>query len=427
MNPSTEPVAEVSGAATEATAEPASWGRVDADGAVYVRTSEGERQVGEWPGGDPEEVLAHFTRKYEGLAFEIDLLEQRVRSGALAPDDARNSLKQVRSAVAGAQVVGDLQALEARLIALADVIAEQRDKRRAERAERLAAAQADKERIVAEAERLGVGNDWRDGADRLRVLLDRWKELPRLEKSVDDTLWRRFSTARTSYTRRRKAHFADLAERRDGARAVKEKLVKDAEALSTSTEWGPTSAAYRDLMRRWKEAGSAAKNVDDALWKRFRAAQDAFFGARDAATAAAVAEYADNAAVKEGLLREAEALLPVTDVTAAKRAFRGIAERWDEAGKVPRDRMKELESRMRRVEQAIRTVEDDAWRRSNPEARARAAATVAQLESSLAALEAKRESAVAAGDDRRAAEHAAAIEARQAWLAQAQRALDEFS
>ena len=107
------------------------------------------------------------------------------------------------------------------------------------------------------------------------------------------------------------------------------------------------------------------------------------------------------------ILAEAEKLVPVTDLTAAKQAFRDIAERWDAAGKVPRDRMKELEGRIRKVEQAIRGVEDDQWKRSNPEARARAADTVAQLESSLEELEAKRAKAEAAGN----AEFATGVEA----------------
>ena len=208
---------------------------------------------------------------------------------------------------------------------------------------------------------------------------------------------------------------------------IKERLVVEAESLADSTEWGPTAGRYRDLMRQWKAAGPAPKNVDDQLWKRFRGAQDQFFGARDAANAKLDAEYAANAEVKEKLLAEAEALLPVTDVRAAKDAFRDLAERWDAAGKVPRDRIKELEGRMRKVEQAIRGVEDDEWKRSNPEARARAADTVAQLEASLEELEAKKAKAEAAGHTKKATEHASAIAARQAWLVEAKKALDDFS
>jgi hypothetical protein len=403
------------------------WGRVAEDGSVFVRTADGERQVGQMPDATPEEALAFYTRRYDDLAFEVQLLEQRVAAGTLGPDEATAAVDQVHNTLQEAQAVGDLAGLDTRLTALRGTIEQQREKRKAERAKRVAEAKVRKERIASEAETLAEGTDWRNGANRLRELLEEWKALPRIDRSTDDALWRRFSTARTTYTRRRKAHFAELNEKREAARAVKERLVVEAEAMADSTEWGPTAGRYRDLMRQWKAAGPAPKNVDDQLWKRFRGAQDQFFGARDAANAKLDAEYAGNAEVKEKLLVEAEALVPVTDVRAAKEAFREIAERWDAAGKVPRDRIKELEGRMRKVEQAIRGVEDDQWQRSNPEARARAADTVAQLESSLEELEQKKAKAEAAGNTKKASEHASAIEARQAWLVEARKALDDFS
>jgi len=403
------------------------WGRVDDEANVYVTTADGERWVGQYPDGSPEEALKLFTDRFDQLAFEVEQLERRVHTAKASPEEASEAVKLVRTKVAEAHAVGDLASLTARLDALTPVIATQREARKAERAARAEEARGEKERIVAEAEDLAQGNDWRNGANRLRDLLEQWKVLPRIDRAGDEALWKRFSSARTAYTRRRKAHFAELNEKREGARGIKEKLVAEADALSGSTEWGPTAGRYRDLMRQWKAAGPAPKGVDDQLWKRFRAAQDTFFGNRDATNAELDREFAANAEKKEALLTEAEALLPVTDLKAAKDAFRDIAERWDAAGKVPRDRMKDLEGRMRKVEQAIRGVEDDKWRRSNPEARARAADTVAQLESSLADLQAKHDKAVAAGNAKKAEEHAAAIEARRAWLAEAQRALDEFS
>jgi hypothetical protein len=403
------------------------WGRVAEDGSVFVRTADGERQVGQMPGATPEEALAFYTKRYDDLAFEVQLLEQRIAAGTLSPDEATAAVDQVHTTLQDAQAVGDLAGLDKRLDALRTTIEKQRELRKAERAKRAAEAKVRKEKIAAEAESLAEGTDWRNGANRLRDLLEEWKALPRIDKGTDDSLWRRFSTARTTYTRRRKAHFAELGEKREAARVIKEKLVVEAEALADSTEWGPTAGKYRDLMRQWKAAGPAPKNVDDQLWKRFRGAQDQFFGARDAANAKLDEEFAANAEVKEKLLVEAEALLPVTDVRAAKDAFRDIAERWDAAGKVPRDRIKELEGRMRKVEQAIRGVEDDEWKRSNPEARARAADTVAQLEASLEELEAKKAKAETAGNAKKAAEHASAIEARQAWLVEARKALDDFS
>jgi hypothetical protein len=296
-----------------------------------------------------------------------------------------------------------------------------------EKAQRAAASRDEKEKIVAEAETLAEGNDWRHGANRLRELLDQWKALPRIDRASDDALWRRFSTARTAYTRRRKAHFAEQHEKRDAARVVKERLATEAEGLAASTDWGPTAGRYRDLMQQWKAAGPAPRDVDEALWRRFRGAQDAFFGARDTANAEQDKEFAANAEVKEKLLVEAEALLPVTDLEAAKRSFRDISERWDAAGKVPRDRMKDLEGRIRKVEQAIRGMEDEQWRRSDPEKSARADDMVSKLEAAIVDVEADLEKARSAGNEKKVRELEENLASRQSFLDMAKKASADFS
>jgi hypothetical protein len=403
------------------------WGRVDDTGTVFVRIGEEEHAVGQYPEGSADEALAFFTRRVDALAFEVQLLEQRVRAGTLTPDEATASIDKVAAQLGEPNAVGDYVGLTARLDALRPLIGLQREQRREERARRVEEARRRKTEIVAEAERLGQGNDWRNGANRLRDLLTEWKSLPRLEKAADDELWHRFSGARTSYTRRRKAHFAELGEKREGARVVKERLVKEAEALADSTDWGATATAYRSLMQQWKSAGPAPKSVDDELWKRFRAAQDTFFGARDAANAQQDAEFAANAEKKQALLVEAEALLPVTDVDAAKRAFRDLAERWDAAGKVPRDQIKPLEARIRKVEQAIRAVEEDQWRRSDPEKSARADDMVTKLRHVIADIEADLDRARTDGNDRRVRELEENLASRQAFLEMAERTASEFS
>ncbi|MGH3365747.1 MAG: DUF349 domain-containing protein [Nocardioidaceae bacterium] len=403
------------------------WGRVADDGTVFVKTAAGERAVGQWPDGGPDEAMAFFTKRFDGLALEVQLLETRVKDGKLGPDEAASAMKKVRQLVTAAQAVGDLDGLLARIDALESVVADRREEKKAERARRVEETRAVKEEIATEAERIAAGTDWRNGANRLRELLDRWKGLPRLDRAADDALWRRFSGARTTYTRHRKQHFGELNEKREASRQVKEKLAVEAESLANSTEWGPTAGRFRDLMREWKAAGPAHKDADDRLWARFRGAQDTFFSARDAANAELDKEYAANQVVKEALLADAENLLPVTDYRAARESFRQITAKWDDAGKVPRAVVKELESRLRRVENAIKSAEEDRWRRSNPEARARAADTVNQLESSIADLEVQRDAASTKGDDRRVNEAEQALEARRSWLTEARRALEEFT
>lgn len=403
------------------------WGRVADDGTAYVRTAEGERVVGSWQADAPAEGLAFYTRRFADLETQVGLLEQRLASGATAPDAATGTARSLRESITGAAAIGDLDSLLARLDALGSVVEAKRAERKAERAAAAQKAQERKGAIVAEAERIAGSNDWRHGSNRLRDLLEEWKGLPRLDRAADDELWHRFSAARTGYTRRRKAHFAEQADEREAAKAVKQKLVAQARELSTSTEWGPTSGAMRDLMTAWKKAGRAPREVDDALWAEFREAQDAFFAARDAANAERDVELGKNLEVKRALLVEAEGLLPVTDPKAARAALRAIQDRYAAAGMVPRDAMREVEQRMRAVEQAVESANEEAWRRSNPEARARAESTVAQLTSSIAALERDRDKAVAAGRDKAAREAQDAIEARRSWLEQAQATLAEFS
>jgi uncharacterized protein YeaO (DUF488 family) len=404
-----------------------SWGRVADDGTVFVRTKDGERAVGQWPDANPEEALAFYTRRYDALAFEVDLLEKRVQAGTVSPDDARAAVKKVTSSIDEAQAVGDLDGLRARLTSLTPLVAQQREKKKAERAAKVEEAREAKTKIATEAETIAAGTDWRHGVTRLRELLDEWKALPRLDKSSDDELWHRFSSARTTYTRHRKQHFAELSSKRDEAAVVKERLAAEAEGLASSTDWGPTSGRFRDLMRQWKAAGPAPREVDDKLWARFRSAQDAFFGARDAVQAEENEEQVANLAAKEALLVEIEAILPVNDAKAARDQLRDLLDRWDAIGKVPRDSMRPIDSRLRTVEQAVKAAEDEVWNRSNPEARARAEATVKQLQALIADLEKQAAKAESQGNTRKATEAREAIEARQAWLTQAQNALADFS
>jgi uncharacterized protein YeaO (DUF488 family) len=404
-----------------------SWGRVAEDGTVFVRTKDGERAVGQWPDANPEEALAFYTRRYDALAFEVDLLEKRVQAGTVSPDDARAAVKKVTSSIDEAQAVGDLDGLRARLEALTPLVAQQRERRKAERAAKVEEARAAKTKIATEAETIAAGTDWRHGVTRLRELLDEWKALPRLDKSSDDELWHRFSSARTTYTRHRKQHFAELSSKREEAAVIKERLAAEAETLATSTDWGPTSGRFRDLMRQWKAAGPAPREVDDKLWARFRSAQDTFFGARDAVQAEENQEQVANLRAKEALLVEIEAILPVEDAKTAREQLRVLLDRWDQIGKVPRDSMRAIDARLRAVEQAVKAAEDEVWNRSNPEARARAEATVKQLQALISDLEKQAAKAESQGNARKAAEAREAIEARRAWLTEAQNALADFS
>ncbi|MDX2694695.1 DUF349 domain-containing protein [Streptomyces ipomoeae] len=402
------------------------WGRVDETGTVYVRTADGEQVVGSWQAGSPEEALAYFERKYEGLVVEIGLLEKRVKTTDLSAKDAQAAIDHIREQVDAHHVVGDLDALRKRLDKLVETVEARREERKQQRAKQTDEARHAKEALVAEAEELAQSDQWRSAGERLRALVDTWKGLPRLDRKSDDELWHRFSHARSAFSKRRKAHFAQLDAQREEARKTKEKLVAEAEALSSSTDWGPTAARYRELMADWKAAGRAQREHEDDLWNRFRGAQDIFFAARSSVFAERDAEQAENLKLKEELAEEAEKILPVTDLKAARAAFRSVNERWEAIGHVPRDARAKVEGRMHAVERAIQEAEEAEWRRTNPEARARAEGLTGQLQAAVDKLKSQIDAARAQGNNAKADKLQKELDGRQALLDQALKGLQEF-
>ncbi|MFK4226139.1 DUF349 domain-containing protein [Streptomyces sp. NPDC019890] len=402
------------------------WGRVDETGTVYVRTADGEKVVGSWQAGTPEEALAYFERKYEGLVVEIGLLERRVKTTDLSAKDAQTAIDHLRQQVDEHHAVGDLEALGKRLDALVASVEKRREERKVQKAKQNDEARHAKEALVNEAEELAQSEQWRAAGERLRALVDTWKGLPRLDRKSDDELWHRFSHARSAFSKRRKAHFASLDAQREEARKTKEKLVIEAESLSASTDWGVTAARYRELMAEWKAAGRAQREAEDDLWNRFRGAQDVFFAARSEVFAERDAEQGENLKLKEELAAEAEKLVPVTDLKAARAAFRSINERWEAIGHVPRDARPRVEGRMHAVERALQESEENEWRRTNPEARARAAGLTGQLQAAVDKLRGQIDAARAAGNNAKADKLAKELEGRQALLDQALKGLEEF-
>lgn len=401
-------------------------GYVDDGGTVWVRTAAGDRAVGSWQGDDPQEGLDHFALRFAGLETQVGLLEQRLRGGTLSPTDARRSARRLRDEVAQAHAVGDLDGLGRRLDGFEGAIDRRTQEVAAERALAKAETTATKERIVAEAETVADSSSWKASGDRLQELVEEWKAAARLDRQSDDALWKRLRTARAAFDRRRSAHFAAADRQRQASRERKEQLAVEAESLAGSTDWAPTAARFRELMGEWKAAGAAPRAAEETLWRRFRTAQDSFFGARSATFSARDAAQRDNQEAKEALAAEAEALLPVSDVRAAQAALRRIQDRWAAVGHVPRAAQPALDGRLRRVEQAIAAAGQAQWQRRNPAGVGRAEDTVAQLEDGVRRLTDQAHEARAAGQQERVARAEEALAARQALLDQARSTLADL-
>ena len=411
VTPEAAPETPAEPVAPRVTAATGEWGRVDVDGTVFVRTLDAERPVGSWQAGTPEEGLAHYSRRFEVIATEVALLEQRLRSGAGDPQQVAQTATRLKGSIPTAVAVGNLAALEHRVDVLLEKTADAVEAGKAAKAEaRVRAAEA-KAALATEAEQLAGSSDWKASGERLRTVGDDWKRLPHLDKRTEEELWQRIAAARKRFTERRTTHFGALEEQRNVSRERKEKLIGEAEALVGSADFGPTAGRYKQLMSDWKTAGRAPREVEDALWNRFKTAQDAFFTARNAHFSVQDEELRGNQTVKEEIIAEAETIDPAQGLDKAKSRLRTLQERWEEAGKVPRDVMRSLEDRMGAVEEKVRAAGEQRFVRNDE------SPFTTRLREKVAELEGKLDKARTAG--RPTEELEAALTTQRQWLSQA--------
>ena len=388
--PGAQPAAKV------AKNDPAKWGRVEEDGSVFVNAPEGERKIGEWKAGTPAEGLAHYGARYDDLSTEIELLETRLKAHPGEAETIKATAAELRESLPTAAAIGDIAALDKRLGAVIEHSVSAGEQAQADKARRRAEGIAAKEKLAAEAEDIAANStEWKAAGDRIRAILEEWKQIRGIDRKTDDALWKRYSRARDSFNRRRGAHFAELDRNRAAARKRKEELVERAVALQDSTDWAATARAYRDLMTEWKAAGRAPREADDKLWAQFRAAQDHFFSARNAVNDERDKEFAANAQAKDALIAEYDSQIdPSKSIEAAKAKLRELQEKWEEIGFVPRNQVREYEAKIEALEKRVSAAEDSEWRRTDPEAQAR----VAQFHPKGDDLNAQADAAAAKGN-----------------------------
>ena len=388
------------------------WGRIDDDGTVYVRTADGERVVGSWQAGDAEAGLAYYERRYADLATEVDLLEMRLSSGAGDAKATWGQAAALQDSLADAAVVGDIAILAQRLKSVRAAAEAKLAEQLLARDVAKAAAVAAKEALVAEAEQIAAGGtQWKASGDRMRDIVEDWKKIKGIDRKADEALWKRYAAARDEFSRRRGQHFAGLDAERADVKAAKEKLIAEAETLSGSSDWRETGASMKRLMTAWKEAGRAGKGDEEALWKRFRAAQDAFFSRRSGVFAERDASEAENQELKESIIAEAEAI-DLSDPRRAQQLIRQIGDRFDAVGHVPRDAVRGLDERMRAAEQRVRQAAESRQQATSVETNP----FLAAMKDRLAEAEAKLERARKSGDEARIAKAEAEVEQRRSLI-----------
>jgi hypothetical protein len=362
-------------------------GAVTADGSVFVKTPNGDVLIGQYTIGTPAEGLAFFVKKYDDLIADSELEKSRLQAGQGKPETAMELADRLEAQLNTPSVVGNLPALAEVAGVLRTIANVKAAERSAAKKAARAAAIIKREEIAVAAEALANSTAWKPTAEKFAELLEAWKALPRGDRDAEQAIWKRFSSARQNFDRARRTHFAELSKTSAAAKSAKQEIVKAAEALADSTDWMETPGKFRDLMNKWKASPRGYKKDEDALWVRFRAAQEKFFEAKKAADSVKDEEFRGNLAVKLSILTEAEALLPIKDIAAAKKAMREISERWQKAGHVPRADLPKVEARMKKVEAAIAEAEQDEWRKNDPSRKSFAQETANRFQDSVDRLE----------------------------------------
>ena len=400
------------------------FGRVDDNGTVFVKEGDTEREVGQFPDASKEEALALYARRFLDLKAKLDLLASRLTSPNVKTREIDESLKLLGEETSEPAVVGDVAALKKQFEMLKT--AGEAKKTELSEARKAAVAKAVEERtaIVEKAEALaaslGDNTNWRSTADKFRNLFDEWQNHQRttirIDKPEAEALWKRFSAARTTFNQSRRKWAQARDNERSQAKEAKEAIIAEANELKDSTAWGETSRKFNELMDRWKKAGRAGRNEDDALWAKFREAADTFFNARQADRDQINSSEKENLAAKEALLVKAEALVPVKTDAEAKKARQELAkiqEEWDQIGYVPRDAMRRIEGRLDAVDKQIKAIEDAAWKQTDPEADARKSSFEEQLHAQLAVLD---EKIAAESDPKKKAKLESEKATKEQWL-----------
>jgi hypothetical protein len=397
------------------------FGRVDDDNNVFVTDGGKERKVGQYPGVSKDEAFAYFERKFQELEANVRILEQRVKNKADAGSVAKAAAKLHEDLVEPA-AVGDLADLRSRVAAIAPSIEAMRQEKTEAIQKALESTRKLRTELASKATALAEKDpkktQWKTASVQMNELFEKWQQSqksgPKLPRKEADAIWKIFSQARNKFEANKRAFFAELSTVTKASKQKKTELVTKAEALVA--KGASASADYRKLLDDWKNTGRSQGKADEVLWDRFKAAGDAIYALRKSEIEKEKIEFEANYQAKLEILKDAEQIDPAKDLQEAKKQLLAISQRFEKAGKVPRDKIKSIEDRMKAVEKKVRDAEQELWRKSDPAAIERTNGVLSQLEDSIAKLEAELALAQSKKNEKAIAEAEAALAARKSWL-----------
>ena len=198
----------------------------------------------------------------------------------------------------------------------------------------------EKKRVICEKaeellrQEIGSTAEWNEAGKQMDELLAEWKTIGYATKKENQKIYERFRAACDTFYARKREYYTAVKDTMNENVSRKISLIEQAEALKDSTDWKKTTDQFISLQKQWKEIGYVPRKKADQLWKRFRAACDAFFENRDE-NAPKENDIYSNLKAKKRLIDEILAYESVEDEAANADKMRAFADRWNEIGHVP--------------------------------------------------------------------------------------------
>ena len=178
-------------------------------------------------------------------------------------------------------------------------------------------------------------NAWQKKSTELTELFQVWKTVGPAAKKENEEVWARFKSAMDSFFAKKKEYFSTLKDQQTENLERKTQICIEAEGLMESTEWKKASEQLKKLQEEWKTIGPVPKRHADKIWKRFRAACDAFFNRKSEHFSGLRGEEDANLEAKKALIEEVKAFELGSSRNENMEALKGFQRRWLEIGHVP--------------------------------------------------------------------------------------------
>ena len=177
-------------------------------------------------------------------------------------------------------------------------------------------------------------NQWNAFSKEIEDIQKEWRTIGFASRKENQKIYDRFRAACDKFYARKRDFYNDYKDSINQNLEKKISLCEAAEALASSTEWKKTTDQFIALQKQWKEIGAVPRKKSEQLWKRFRAACDAFFAERDK-HAKPENDFYGNLKAKQRLIEEIKAYVLTGDEAADNEAMKAFQARWQEIGFVP--------------------------------------------------------------------------------------------